>query len=182
MFASQAMMWCQFLCLAYVTGDHATSIVENVGMFLFGTLKLNGSLNDDANFQTFYRSFLTLIRLSTGEEWQSVMHDSARASSSTFTCQGGFGYDEYAANGYETYGCGTLVAYPYHISFQLVVTFIFLNLFIAIILEGFDNSNRAELMKVNASSVRAFMDVWNSIDDKGDGYFIKVDQMPQLIR
>ena len=24
------------MCLAYVTGDHATSIVENVGMFLFG--------------------------------------------------------------------------------------------------------------------------------------------------
>jgi hypothetical protein len=49
----------------------------------------------------------------------------------------------------EPNGCGTSAAIFYFISFLLIVTFIFLNLFIAIILEGFTVSNESENMKVS---------------------------------
>lgn len=34
-------------------------------------------------------------------------------------------------------GCGSWAAFPFFISFTLLVTFVFLNLFVAVILEGF---------------------------------------------
>ena len=41
-------------------------------------------------------------------------------------------------------GCGTGIAYAYFVSFTLIVSFVFVNLFVAVILEGFDASNALE--------------------------------------
>jgi hypothetical protein len=49
-----------------------------LGVSLFAQVKLQENLNEDANFKTFYRSFLTLFRSSTGEGWNDIMHDLAR--------------------------------------------------------------------------------------------------------
>ena len=53
-----------------------------IGVSLFAEVKLQSNLNSHANFQTFYKSFLTLFRASTGEGWNDLMHDISRTRSS----------------------------------------------------------------------------------------------------
>ena len=49
------------------------------GMDLFGEITLGPEqfINHDANFRTFYTGFMLLVRTSTGESWNGVMHDTA---------------------------------------------------------------------------------------------------------
>jgi hypothetical protein len=49
-----------------------------LGVFLFADIKQQSALTDDANFQSFFTAFLTLIRTSTGEAWNELMADCAR--------------------------------------------------------------------------------------------------------
>ena len=53
-----------------------------------------------------------------------------------FDCVDDPDYDEIQKNGGVPNGCGTDFAIVFFVSFLLIVTFVFLNLFIAIILEG----------------------------------------------
>jgi hypothetical protein len=57
-----------------------------LGVFMFAPLKLQGSINVHANFQSFEVAFLTLVRISTGESWNTLMHDSVRENSILFEC------------------------------------------------------------------------------------------------
>jgi hypothetical protein len=49
-----------------------------LGNSLFSFIKLNNSLDEHANFQTFQSSFLLLFRCATGEGWNNLMFDTAR--------------------------------------------------------------------------------------------------------
>ena len=62
------------------------------------------------------------------------MYDCARPRGILFQCQEKQTYEEQQRDGIN--GCGTQVAYIYFVGFMLVVSLIFLNMFIAIILEG----------------------------------------------
>ena len=72
--------------------------------------------------------------MTTGEDWQAIMYDCAHQRDIIFQCVQSQTYEEQQRDGIN--GCGTPIAYVYFISFMLVVSLIFLNLFIAIILEG----------------------------------------------
>jgi len=63
------------------------------------------------SFKNFYLSAMVLVRASTGESWNNIMHD----------CQIEEG----------------MIAKVFWISFQLMSFFIFLNVFIAVIYEEF---------------------------------------------
>ena len=91
---------------------------------------------------------MTLIRASTGEAWNYIMNDCARSKSVIFDCVEDPSYKEIQANGGIPHGCGSPVSLVFFVSFLLVVTFIFLNLFIAIILEGFAKTNEAENLRI----------------------------------
>lgn len=78
-------------------------------------------------------------------------------------------------------GCGhTFTAGLYFISFMVIVSFIFLNLFIAIILESFNASQTAEGLQVNVETVNSFNNIWLQFDPKGRG-FISVNKVNRLI-
>ena len=57
-----------------------------LGVNMFATVQLQDELNRHANFQSFGTAFLLLMRASTGEAWNSVMHDTVRQKSSQFDC------------------------------------------------------------------------------------------------
>ena len=79
-------------------------------------------------------------------------------------------------------GCGSkYTAYFYFISYTMIVTFIFLNLFIAIILEGFDDTNEAENMPVQEHDIHTFQLAWMNYDPEGKG-FIKVEFLDSLVK
>ena len=51
----------------------------------------------------------------------------------------------------------------------MVVSFIFLNLFIAIILEGFAAATTEQNMRINDDSILAFNNAWTKYDKKATG-------------
>jgi hypothetical protein len=57
-----------------------------MGVYLFATVKLQENINSLANFQSFFVAFLTVIRSSTGEGWNTLMEDVARERSIHFMC------------------------------------------------------------------------------------------------
>lgn len=80
-------------------------------------------------------------------------------------------------------GCGNrLLATVYFLSFMVIVSFIFLNLFIAIILESFDTSKDEEGLKVGASTINKFKEFWgeSKFDPKGLK-FIKINLFPYFL-
>jgi hypothetical protein len=44
-----------------------------LGVYLFADVKLNGELDQHANFMSVGTAFVTLIRALTGEEWPKIM-------------------------------------------------------------------------------------------------------------
>jgi hypothetical protein len=121
-----------------------------MGMQLFAKIAIDGKDNLDhrANFQSFAQALVTLWRCATGEFWSGIMHDLAADSDGCVTdpkfdpamCgfqgRGNAGQQECVPLN----GCGSTVSYAYFCSFCLIVTFVFVNLFITTILETFDKS------------------------------------------
>ena len=158
-------------------------IYSILGMQLFGYTTINGyqsALNYHANFQTFKNTFLLLIRCTTGEQWNSIMFDCARQHSVLFQCEDSFNYGDYARLGH-TNKCGSpSAAYLYFISFNLIVSQIFLNIFIAIVIDAFMNQNDAAFLPVTEQDVEAFVNSWKKFDPDATG-FIKAGELELLI-
>jgi hypothetical protein len=100
---------------------------------------------------------VTLVTMSTGESWNDMMYEVAGASPDKVgTCTADPTYDagvcawrKYPQSGYDATcrqidGCGSWVAYPFFLSFSLLISFVFINLFVAVIIEGTSNSSELE--------------------------------------
>ena len=108
---------------------------------MFGQAKIgypNEELNEHANFRDFFDSFLILMRCSTGESWHLIMFELAKTYSSTYQCREIEDYQSIMENDGEAFKCGSpLVAYGFFIFYQILLSQILINLFIAIIVDGF---------------------------------------------
>jgi len=76
----------------------------------------------------------------TGEGWNEIMADSTRQRSILFQCSDDQTYEEWSQPGAKLNGCGSSWGTAYFITFMVFGSIIFLNMFIAIILEGFGES------------------------------------------
>ena len=108
------------------------------------------------------------------------MEDTLRTKSVVFDCDDNPTYESIKANGGEPNGCGTSAAYAYFLAFQIIVSIIFLNLFIAVILQGFSTSNDEEVLELYRKQINAFKKIWLKYDPEGTGY-IKVCDINDLI-
>ena len=78
------------------------------------------------------------MRCATGEAWQSIMFDLARTYSARNQCRDEETYKSMIDNGGEPFACGSPISsYLFFILFHILVSQIFLNLFIAIIVDAF---------------------------------------------
>jgi hypothetical protein len=50
-------------------------IFSILGVFLFGEVTIGMAINEDFNFKNFGYAFVMLFRMSTGEDWPTVMRD-----------------------------------------------------------------------------------------------------------
>ena len=122
---------------------------------------------------------LTLFRMSTGEAWNDIMFDCARERSIIFDCVSEQSFEEMERDGIN--GCGQKgPAIFYFLSFMLIVSFIFLNLFIAIILEGFSKSQQEEDIRIKEETLEEFTNVWMMFDPKATG-FIEIDDLVKIV-
>lgn len=101
-----------------------------IGISLFSKIKEGEIINEKNNFKTFGSAMLILMRFSTGEDWNEAMYE----LSNNLDCEVTQSYEEMQYDGIN--GCGTPIAIPFFLSFQLLVVMIVLNLTIAAVIDG----------------------------------------------
>ena len=127
-------------------------LTDNDPLFLYNTLFC-------PQFQDFFTAMLTLVTVSTGESWNILMYDIAGANTYdqlSYQCESEPTYSpqvcewrtypdsSYDADCVPINGCGSASAYPFFITFSVLVSFVFVNLFIAVIIEGTSQSSDIE--------------------------------------
>lgn len=134
------------------------------GMSLFGAIKNYGEtemLSDQVNFRSFYIAIMTLVRASTGESWNGIMHDYANAD-----------------------GVGS-IAYVFWLLFQLISFFIFMNVFIAVIGESFNDNQATEdendILALKKKDIKAFQNTWAKYNPMGELY-MRTIRLPDFLR
>lgn len=155
-----------------------------MGVQLFAKVKLGDALNSQANFQSFGNAMMMLFRSATGENWNGVMYDLGNQRDCSV------GDIKYNASicGFSNSldcqpldGCGNPVAFVYYISFTLSVTFVFFNLFIAVILEASEISTEAAEESLSEEHLTQFMKQWVRYDIN-DHRSITVDNLRKLLQ
>jgi hypothetical protein len=145
-------------------------IYSVAGMYLFGKLDYSNSnpyiLDDQINFTTFYNSFALIFQCLTGENWDLIMHDCMGLPD----CQGG------------SDACGNIgFGLVYHITYQIIGVNFFLNMFIAVILENFNEADMdVTLAGVSPKDLRRFEKAWSLYAPTGS-YRIPVKFLPPLL-
>ncbi|CAM9376355.1 unnamed protein product, partial [Discosporangium mesarthrocarpum] len=142
-----------------------------MGVQLFSKVALNGAVDVHANFQTFWGSIVLLLRFSTGENWNGFMYD---MSSDQDQCMDDPDYQEDMC-GFNNRpgcipldGCGNAAIFPLiyssAYSFTLTVTFVFMNLFIGVILDGFDAASANENDIIKPEDFHQLAEHWAEFD------------------
>jgi hypothetical protein len=127
------------------------------GVILFGSVKYGEAVNRQANFETALRGVQMLFRIVTGEDWNRVLHDSMLSPP--------FCTRPEDANFWET-DCGNFVgSIIFFCSFYVIITYIVLNLLVAIIMENFSlfYSNEEDAL-LSYADIRNFQNTWNIVD------------------
>ena len=85
-----------------------------------------------------------------------------------------FKYEDYVKNGYKTNSCGSPISgIIFFMTFNLFVPLIFLDLFIAIILEGFEQMSKNVNVIISEFELEKFRDCWAEFDNNVSIFMIK---------
>lgn len=126
-------------------------------LFLFhsiriGHVRLQGALDDMVNFQTFGRSMQLLFRLMTSAGWNDVLES---LMIQWPDCDPHFNNQ---ANG----DCGhPILAITYFTSFIIISYMIVINMYIAIILENFNQAHQEEEIGIVEDDLEMFYIRWS---------------------
>ncbi|VDO07851.1 unnamed protein product [Rodentolepis nana] len=126
-----------------------------LGVVLFGSVKYGDNLGRHANFKNAFRAIILLTRIVTGEDWNKIMHD----------CMIQPPFCVMKETFWET-NCGNAQAsLAYFCSFYVIITYVMLNVLVAIIMENFSlfYSNDEDAI-MSYSDIRNFQQAWNIID------------------
>ena len=156
-----------------------------VGVQLFSFVSQNDDVNEQANFQTFGKAMLLLLRFSTGENWNGFMRSIVDDNQD---CEPNPAYnpdspwclvDGDFPNCTPLNGCGAgILAYAYFYSFTLLVSFVILNLFVGIVLEAFETSDEGDIL--SPKDLDDFTSKWSQFDPSATWY-IKAQDMKKLL-
>ena len=73
-------------------------IFSILGMYLFADIMPNSELNEYANFSSFESSFLTLIKIVTGEKWPLLLEAISKSPTTIYQCKYNPTYEDYFMN------------------------------------------------------------------------------------
>jgi len=117
-------------------------------------VRLNGGLNEHANFQSFGSSMLILFRMSTGESYNEIMHNLQIS-------------EPYCSE--EAGNCGAEgLPVIYCIAFFTISSFVLLNLLVAIVIEAFTTITELNNGIVRPEHTARFKEIWAEYDPDGD--------------
>ena len=116
-------------------------------MTLFGHVKHTGALNDQVNFETFGRSMQLLFRLTTSAGWNDVLEPLLVTPP----------YCDPDYRDLPNGDCGhPFVAIIYFVSFIIINYMIVINMYIAIILENFNQAHQEEEIGIVEEDLEMF--------------------------
>ncbi|KAK9722726.1 hypothetical protein K7432_002447 [Basidiobolus ranarum] len=137
-------------------------------MEIFSLTKMGENGGAQANFRNFSNSILNLLGMSTGEGWNDFMHDFVTQNPECVS----------SARSYLETDCGSPAwAYFLFISFNIISMYIFANLFVVVVMDGFSYcyqiASSYSLMK--RDDIRNFKKAWGEVDINGHGYIYQKD-------
>lgn len=208
-----------------------------IGMQLFATTAYHESLGPHANFRTFSQALITLLRFSTGENWNGFMYEASHGPYSGWRDTedflesdasndhihksedgSGSGFcdpdvqftDKFVGGPYDglmygdvmcgfvTYtsphatqaegcvelnGCANFVIFPYLKAFTLLITFVFLNLFVGIILDGFSQAEeRGGASTISEPEFLKIWDHWVTLYDPEETYYLDIYKIKSFLQ
>ncbi|XP_065166604.1 sodium channel protein 60E isoform X3 [Atheta coriaria] len=148
-----------------------TFIYAIIGMFLFGHVRQQGALDDMVNFETFGRSMHLLFRLITSAGWNDVLESLMVQPPDCDPSYMG------QTNG----DCGyPLLSIIYFTSFIIINYMIVINMYIAIILENFNQAHQEEEIGIVEDDLEMFYIRWSKYDPHAT-QFIRFSQLSDFI-
>ncbi|EFN62327.1 Sodium channel protein 60E [Camponotus floridanus] len=149
-----------------------TFIYAIIGMSVFGHVRKQGALDDMVNFETFGRSMQLLFRLMTSAGWNDVLESlmvqppECDPTSNSRQMNGDCGYP--------------LLAITYFTSFIIISYMIVINMYIAIILENFNQAHQEEEIGIVEDDLEMFYIRWSKYDPHAT-QFISFSQLSDFI-
>nr|XP_045599576.1 voltage-dependent L-type calcium channel subunit alpha-1D-like [Procambarus clarkii] len=143
-----------------------------VGMQVFGKIAFDYTtqIHRHNNFQTFFQAVMVLFRSATGEAWQEIMLSCLPPDA---------GCDPQSEDYPNARTCGSMVAYPYFISFYTLCSFLIINLFVAVIMDNFDYLTR-DWSILGPHHLDEFITLWSEYDPDAKGRIKHLDVVTLL--
>ncbi|KRX06413.1 hypothetical protein PPERSA_05026 [Pseudocohnilembus persalinus] len=133
------------------------------GQQIFPYIKSQQYVNGyDLHFRDFGSALFSLIRVASGEQWFQLVGDIVRQQQPNFTCEEINNYEDYQKYGFN--GCGTNIGYAFFFIFHLMVSVIFLNLFMALVLSNVIEAMELEDQAVNTFQLNDIKQLWLEFD------------------
>ncbi|KAL4131455.1 hypothetical protein QTP88_008766 [Uroleucon formosanum] len=148
-----------------------TFIYAIIGMSVFGHVKKQKAINDMVNFETFGRSMQLLFRLMTSAGWNDVLESLMVQPPDC----------EPESPGLPNGNCGhPILAITYFTSFIIISYMIVINMYIAIILENFNQAHQEEEIGIVEDDLEMFYIRWSKYDPHAT-QFIAFNQISDFI-
>ena len=150
-----------------------------LGVQLFYNVKLQSVLTRHANFSNFGKALYTLFRISSGENWNPLMHEIMIAPPYCTPM-------EMAVDGIGDCGPPSIVTVIYFLTFTLLCAMTALNLIVAVILFAFfelsemNNNPEGYVNCLRERHFKEYKEVWMCLDPEGEGLIDNSD-LPTLL-
>ncbi|ROT66501.1 hypothetical protein C7M84_015468 [Penaeus vannamei] len=157
----------QYRCIAISHHLH----LRNHRMAVFGHVQRKGALDDLVNFETFGSSMMLLFRLITSAGWNDVLDPlMAQPPDCDVTYMN-------QPNG----NCGhPVIAIVFFVSFIIINFMIVINMYIAVILENFNQAHKEEEIGIVEDDLEMFYVRWSKYDPHAT-QFINFSQLSDFI-
>ncbi|KAJ8707324.1 hypothetical protein PYW08_010576 [Mythimna loreyi] len=150
-----------------------------VGMQVFGKIAIDDDtpITRNNHFQTFPQALLVLFRSATGEAWQDIMM--GVSPEPEVKCDRNY-HEEGDVEVEDSGGtCGSVLAFPYFISFYVLCSFLIINLFVAVIMDNFDYLTR-DWSILGPHHLDEFIRLWSEYDPDAKGRIKHLDVVTLL--
>eukprot|EP00826_Nyctotherus_ovalis_P019159 TRINITY_DN15859_c0_g1_i8.p1 TRINITY_DN15859_c0_g1~~TRINITY_DN15859_c0_g1_i8.p1 ORF type:complete len:490 (+),score=118.20 TRINITY_DN15859_c0_g1_i8:999-2468(+) len=139
-----------------------------LGCYLFYEVPYGMGINEVYNFKNFLRALIVCLKMSTGEDWNLIMHDCAQHD---VDCSPGL-------------MCGKWYAFVYFLSFRIVVGFVIINLYSLIVLHFFDKYfvPESSAIRLFKEDYDLFRNKWLAVQPSYWGHFVHVYKLPRFFR
>lgn len=150
-----------------------------IGMSSFGNVIINGVFDEITNFQTFAKSFMLLLRLATSAGWNDILD--ALLVSEPYCNPNQYQNPDRDWVDNPNGNCGIpYLAIPFMVTYIIIVWLIVINMYIAVILENFNQAHEQEELGITEDDFDMFYVCWEKYDPLAT-QFIKYEQLADFV-